>query len=204
MSASRCRIARDRTCYWAMCSKTPMAHRSEMAIGKACRRPFDCRRPRENAAPAYRRHHRFGVGCNERDGTTRATPDEVRFIMIDRSAFEPTRIALPHLYAPVVTGKQGSGSALLGVAEMERRLLSQVSCRRRACAIFRNTIKKLKAGSSMMRKKPQEWRAKEDAVHRHHHRLSRRPHDEMLAKKSNSPLAALRNLLLRRHPRSLT
>ncbi len=54
----------------------------------------------------------------------RATPSEVRFIMVDpkRVEFEPYN-GIPHLYVPVVT-ECGEASAALGwaVAEMERRL----------------------------------------------------------------------------------
>ena len=54
----------------------------------------------------------------------RATPDEVRFIMIDpkRVEFAPYN-GIPHLYVPVVTEPREAASALSwGVAEMERRL----------------------------------------------------------------------------------
>ena len=54
----------------------------------------------------------------------RATPDEVRFIMIDpkRVEFTPYN-GIPHLYVPVVTEASEAASALAwGVAEMERRL----------------------------------------------------------------------------------
>lgn len=54
----------------------------------------------------------------------RATPDEVRFIMIDpkRVEFTPYN-GIPHLYVPVVTENKEAASALSwGVAEMERRL----------------------------------------------------------------------------------
>ena len=54
----------------------------------------------------------------------RATPDEVRFIMIDpkRAEFSPYN-GIPHLYVPVVTEAKEAASALSwGVAEMERRL----------------------------------------------------------------------------------
>ena len=54
----------------------------------------------------------------------RATPDEVRFIMIDpkRVEFTPYN-GIPHLYVPVVTENSEAASALAwGVAEMERRL----------------------------------------------------------------------------------
>ena len=54
----------------------------------------------------------------------RATPDEVRFIMVDpkRVEFAPYN-GIPHLYVPVVTEPREAASALAwGAAEMERRL----------------------------------------------------------------------------------
>ena len=63
----------------------------------------------------------------------RATPDDVRFIMIDpkRVEFTPYN-GIPHLYAPVVTDPKEAASALTwAVAEMERRLkiMSEVAAR---------------------------------------------------------------------------
>lgn len=63
----------------------------------------------------------------------RATPEDVRLIMIDpkRVEFTPYN-GIPHLYVPVVTEAREAASALSwGVAEMERRLklMSEVSAR---------------------------------------------------------------------------
>ena len=79
---------------------------------------------------AHRRHHRLGqvggqVNAMIMSILMRATPAEVRFIMVDpkRVEFAPYE-GIPHLYVPVVTERQARPPALLrwGVAEMERRL----------------------------------------------------------------------------------
>ena len=60
----------------------------------------------------------------------RATPKEVRFIMIDpkRVEFTPYN-GIPHLYVPVVTeAKEAAGALAWGVEEMERRLKLFAKC----------------------------------------------------------------------------
>ena len=103
----------------------------------------------------------------------RATPDEVRFIMIDpkRVEFAPYN-GIPHLYVPVVTEPREAASALSwGVAEMERRLkvFSKVGARD-----IGQYNKKVTKGARAKRATSRQA----DALHRHHHRRACRPHDE--------------------------
>ena len=123
----------------------------------------------------------------------RATPDEVRFIMIDpkRVEFTPYN-GIPHLYVPVVTENKEAASALSwGVAEMERRLKVMSKAGVRNISQYN---KKLKADSSMMRKNPKMVAEKMP--------VSSSSSIQDLAmnvvERSNSPLVALRNLLVRR------
>ena len=74
----------------------------------------------------------------------RATPDEVRFIMIDpkRVEFGPYD-GIPHLYVPVVTEPKEAASALSwGVAEMERRLKLFSKCGVRNIASYNDLVDK--------------------------------------------------------------
>lgn len=76
----------------------------------------------------------------------RATPAEVRFIMVDpkRVEFTPYN-GIPHLYAPVVTEpREAAGALAWGVAEMERRLKVMSSAGVRNIAQYNQ---KAKAGS---------------------------------------------------------
>ena len=83
----------------------------------------------------------------------RATPEEVRFIMIDpkRVEFTPYN-GIPHLYVPVVTEAREAASALAwGVAEMERRLklFSQPDVSVRNIAMYNEKVKNgLKIGEN--------------------------------------------------------
>ena len=107
----------------------------------------------------------------------RATPDEVRFIMIDpkRVEFTPYN-GIPHLYVPVVTENKEAASALSwGVAEMERRLKVMSKAGVRNISQYN---KKVESGQLDDEEKPEDEWPKKDAVYRHHHRRARRPHDE--------------------------
>ena len=87
----------------------------------------------------------------------RATPDEVRFIMIDpkRVEFTPYN-GIPHLYVPVVTENKEAASALSwGVAEMERRLKVMSKAGVRNISQFN---KKVESGQLDDEEKPEdEW-----------------------------------------------
>jgi S-DNA-T family DNA segregation ATPase FtsK/SpoIIIE len=74
----------------------------------------------------------------------RATPDEVRFIMIDpkRVEFAPYD-GIPHLYAPVVTECRDASNALSwAVAEMEKRLKMFSKCGVRNIVSFNEKARK--------------------------------------------------------------
>ena len=87
----------------------------------------------------------------------RATPDEVRFIMIDpkRVEFTPYN-GIPHLYVPVVTENKEAASALSwGVAEMERRLKVMLKAGVRNISQYN---KKVESGQLDDEEKPEdEW-----------------------------------------------
>ena len=73
----------------------------------------------------------------------RATPSQVRFIMIDpkRVEFTPYN-GIPHLYVPVVTEPKEAASALSwGVAEMERRLKVFSNCGARNIAQYNEKVR---------------------------------------------------------------
>ena len=85
------------------------------------------RRTSQDAAPAGRRHDRLGqVGGGERHDRQllyNATPEEVRFIMVDPKMLELSIYeGIPHLLLPVVTDPKKANLALRwAVDEMERR-----------------------------------------------------------------------------------
>ncbi len=75
----------------------------------------------------------------------RATPDEVRFIMIDPKMVELGNYnGIPHLLIPVVTDyKKASGALNWAVVEMERRYKLMFECNVRDLAAYNNAMKKL-------------------------------------------------------------
>lgn len=80
----------------------------------------------------------------------RATPAEVRFIMVDpkRVEFEPYN-GIPHLYVPVVTECREASSALSwAVAEMERRLKMFSKCGVRNIITFNEKAKAAAAATA--------------------------------------------------------
>ena len=94
------------------------------------------RGPREDGPPADRRHHGSGKsGCLNAlisSVLLRATPDEVRMIMIDPKKVELSDFdGVPHLLAPVVTNPKQATYALNNLTrEMDRRydVLSRNGC----------------------------------------------------------------------------
>ena len=114
----------------------------------------------------------------------RATPDEVRFIMIDpkRVEFTPYN-GIPHLYVPVVTEAKEAASALSwGVAEMERRLKVFSKVGARNIAQYNAKVQAEKAAARAAEEAGEEplqgSLGHELPLPRHHHRRAGRPHDE--------------------------
>ena len=114
----------------------------------------------------------------------RATPDEVRFIMVDpkRVEFTPYN-GIPHLYVPVVTEAKEAASALSwGVAEMERRLkvFSKVGARNIGQFNAKAQAEKeaIRVAEEAGEEPPAPELGDELPLHRHHHRRAGRPHDE--------------------------
>lgn len=88
----------------------------------------------------------------------RATPAEVRFIMIDpkRVEFAPYD-GIPHLYVPVVTECREASSALSwAVAEMERRLKMFSKCGVRNIVSFNEKARAAQAADEAVEKKGEE------------------------------------------------
>ncbi len=92
----------------------------------------------------------------------RATPSEVRFILIDpkRVEFTPYN-GIPHLYVPVVTEPREAASALSwGVAEMERRLKVFSKVGARNIGLYNAKVQKAKAEQEKARQagtEPEAW-----------------------------------------------
>ena len=88
----------------------------------------------------------------------RATPAEVRFIMVDpkRVEFAPYE-GIPHLYVPVVTECREASSALSwAVAEMERRLKMFSKCGVRSIITFNEKARAAQAADEAAEKRGEE------------------------------------------------
>ena len=88
----------------------------------------------------------------------RATPAEVRFIMVDpkRVEFAPYE-GIPHLYVPVVTECREASSALSwAVAEMERRLKMFSKCGVRNIITFNEKARAAQAADEAVEKRGEE------------------------------------------------
>lgn len=88
----------------------------------------------------------------------RATPAEVRFIMVDpkRVEFAPYE-GIPHLYVPVVTECREASSALSwAVAEMERRLKMFSKCGVRNIITFNEKARAAQAADEAAEKRGEE------------------------------------------------
>jgi S-DNA-T family DNA segregation ATPase FtsK/SpoIIIE len=118
----------------------------------------------------------------------KATPAEVRFIMIDTKMIELGMYAeIPHLLIPVVTDPKHASTALKwAVREMEQRYKKLASVGVRNIEQFNQRSLEQPGRRIKDDKTGEEKAARRAPLHRHRHRRDGRPHDGLVGRTSRS------------------
>ena len=132
----------------------------------------------------------------------RATPDEVRLIMIDPKRLELGMYEeIPHLLTPVVVDPKLAANALRwAVREMEERYKTLAAVGVRNIEQYNRNIKTAMAESQRTTPRQERPRSQDAALHRRPHRRARRPDDggEQRGRRIDLPPRA--DGACRRHP----
>ena len=132
----------------------------------------------------------------------KATPAEVRFIMIDTKMIELGMYAeIPHLLIPVVTDPKHASTALKwAVREMEQRYKKLASVGVRNIEQFNQALVEQPGRTLKDDKTGEDDAACRPSLHRHRHRRDGGPHDGLLGRRRRVDHAPRPDGARRRHP----